>query len=411
MVPWVIPVARALWSGYRAGRVLSGASLLGRRAGFRGVRDRRAQNFVRKSVRKLLSKKKSASGAAVAGSAMGYKRAATFAPSTPPKRPRRRRTPWRRPAYLKRRRTFRRHRRFYMRFRRRFLGRNRAESKKIYCLAKNQIAPTVTKIPYVTALGVSLGAGTPTAWTPPAAGNYIQPIEGMETLQGTSALDRIGSKTFMKHTTLRLNVVMNYVQSSTDPPRYPTLPVEFRCIVLKARQSGGPQTAGTSAQLVPDPFKNLFRRINGTDFYGPETPAAQFWPSPGVASGSDNNFMNTSIFSRALVNKSHFKVYKDFKFVLGPPVVKDGAEEHPNIPIHNCHKTIQFKLKHNRRAEHGVTATGETTPRQPRNFDWRYVVLLFAYWQNAQSPGDATLTPGPTNWVANWSGLTTFTDA
>lgn len=324
----------------------------------------------------------------------------------------RRRAAWRR---LPRRLAFRRSRIRYTRFRRRYHAPSRAaksEVKKIPLQPLDQQRSWQTSIPFVTTQGVCLGLDNPNAWNIGSLTTQtITPMGGMATTQGLTQENRIGSKTFMKHTILRMNVVMDY----TNDPRAKALPVEFRCVVFKTRQGNGPQPSDTvGTQLAPNPYLRFFRRIIGNERYGPGTLPSLFWPSVTSASGDDTNFMNPSIFSRALINTTDIRVYKDFKFTLGPPVLEDSLPTHPNIPINNCHKTIQFKLKHNRRAEHGpVGLYPAGTPVQPYNFDWRYSVVVFAYWQNAQFPPPPTTADdnGPSNFSINWSGITTFTDA
>ncbi len=228
-------------------------------------------------------------------------------------------------------------------------------------------------------------------------------LDGVHIPQGITNETRIGSKVFLKHTSLKMNIVMNYVPDPTTPP----LPVKFRCIVIKVKRGGSAQPSAEHPDMVVDQYDELFLRTSGLSSYGPGTNSSEFWPRSGVTTGTNEQFLDTTTFFRALTNKAHFRVYKDFQFTLNPPTTAMAADVHPNIPTFHCHKNLYLKLRHNKRCQFPQTGEGET--QLPMNYDYRYQVFLFSsYVNHAAQDG---VHEYPQNWVSTASGLTTYTDA
>lgn len=291
------------------------------------------------------------------------------------------------------------------RFRRRIKS-ARSELKRLVLRAKYQQAPVETTIPAVSAISTCLGTTSPTAWNVGIDSSLAAPVpkphflDGIHMANGTGPNGRIGDKVNLKHTSLKMQVVMDYSGSSPQVG----LPVTFRCLVIKVRRSAAAQPSTTHPELTVNQYTDLFRRTASLETFGPSTDKTTFWPNSSLSTGADEDFMNPQIFLNALVNKTKFKVYKDFKFTLGPPTVDTtSGTEYPNIPIKMCHKNLYFKLRHNKK----VTYFPYGTPGHelPKNYDYRYQVFLFATYIN-QPEGFLA----PDNWHVSSSGLTTFTD-
>lgn len=321
-----------------------------------------------------------------------------------------RRFPWK-PRFLPRLRR-RGYRRRVIRSRRK----KRTEVKKVLLEPQHAMKVQETRIPGVAAVSTALGTSAPVAWpvlpTPgPVPGTTIVQVPtvsflgGVSIPRGTGRSERIGNKVFLMHTSLKLNVAATFPTNLSSPP---PLPIDFRLVVLKVRRTGAPQPTATTTEDAINQWDQMFLRTEGSDYFGPGSSDQSMWPSAALPSGSSGDYMTPAIFQRALTNKNRFRIYKDYRFTLGPPTVRvpTANSDYPNIPVRMCHKNLFIKLKHNRSVSYYDFGHGPVN--EIRNYDYRYQVFLFASYNNHEN----MQTPSaPLNWTASFSGLTTYTDA
>lgn len=290
----------------------------------------------------------------------------------------------------------------------------RTEVKKVLLEPQHGMKPQQTRIPGVAAVSTALGTDVPLAWPPPAPvpGTTIVQLPSVRFLggvsipRGTGRSERIGNKVYLMHTSLKLNVAASFPTSQSESP---PLPIDFRLVVLKVRRTGAPQPTASSTEDAINQWDQMFLRTEGSDYFGPGSSDQSMWPSAALPSGSSGDYMTPAIFQRALTNKNRFRIYKDYRFQIGPPTVRVGTsatDDHPNIPVRMCHKNLFIKLKHNRSVSYYDFGHGPVN--EIRNYDYRYQVFLFASYNNHENMSD----PEPAlNWTASFSGLTTYTDA
>jgi hypothetical protein len=126
-----------------------------------------------------------------------------------------------------------------------------------------------------------------------------------------------------------------------------------------------------------------------------------------VNTGPDENYMTPELFMRALTNKAKLKIFRDFKFNMSPPIVEmanvDGSSVYPNMNVKPPVRNLYLRLRHRKRFMY----ENQVSLVEPKNYDWRYMVFLFAAQPQAT---DADLSSPPRNYTVSASGLTLFKD-
>ena len=282
---------------------------------------------------------------------------------------------------------------------------NKPELKRILVTPNHSITPQLTNVPGVTASCICLGADPkPTAWASNASVQYFPSatfVDGISCPTGLNNSQRVGTKAYFLHTSLKLTIQM--VQTTAREMPYPT---QFRMIVCKVRRDNSAQPRDVNVQVC-DPWDDMFLRTSGLSTFGPGSPASEFWPTSVVNTGPDENYMTPELFMRALTNKAKLKIFRDFKFNMSPPIVEmanvDGSSVYPNMNVKPPVRNLYLRLRHRKRFMY----ENQVSLVEPKNYDWRYMVFLFAAQPQAT---DADLSSPPRNYTVSASGLTLFKD-
>lgn len=203
--------------------------------------------------------------------------------------------------------------------------------------------------------------GVPTAW-----GSDYTDIEGITITQGAAESNRVGDYTYLKKTRVSLEIDM---KEPTGGVANTTLPCEFRVIVFKSRRQAMP--TGTSRA----PQQSLFIDEICNDF------------------GHQTAGINGTDLMLQPVNRRHFTIYKDMKFMLSNPLNPTlGAAYSGHYP---CMKRIYLDLPHYIKAHY-------ENENFPTNYDYHYGIAVYARSLDKDTKAD--------NWEVNIRGTTTYVD-
>lgn len=203
--------------------------------------------------------------------------------------------------------------------------------------------------------------GVPSAW-----GSDFTDIEGINLIQGVAESNRIGDYTYMKKTRVTLEIDMKGPEGGVQNS---TLPNEFRVIVFKARRMAMP--SGTTRS----PQNSLFLDEICNDF------------------GHQTSGKNGTDLMVQPVNRRHFTVLKDIKFMLSNPLdpsITAGYSGH-----YPCMKRLALDLPHYKKCHY-------EDENKPTNYDYHYGICVYARSLDKDTKAD--------NWEVNIRGTTTYQD-
>lgn len=204
-----------------------------------------------------------------------------------------------------------------------------------------------------------VGVAAPSTWTD------FTPLDGMNINQGVTDQNRVGACVYLKKTRLAIEIDMKQPAGETNT----TLPCEFRVIAFKSRRQANPAGASRVPQTalfldeVANDFGHATSGINGTDLM----------VQP--------------------INRRHFTVYKDMKFMLSNPLDPQLASAYSGkYPVM---KRIYLDLPHY------IKAHFEDS-NSPTNYDFSYGLCIISRSLDKDTKAD--------NWEVNIRGTTTFMD-
>lgn len=200
--------------------------------------------------------------------------------------------------------------------------------------------------------------GVPTAW-----GTDYTDIEGISIVQGTAESNRIGDYTYLKKTRISLEIDMK------EPDSGNALPCEFRVIVFKSRRQAMPSGS------VRAPQQSLFIDEICNDF------------------GHTTAGKNGTDLMLQPVNKRHFVVLKDTKFMLSNPLNPTITAAYTGF--YPCMKRMYIDLPH-------YTKCHYEDDNKPTNYDYHYGISIYARSLDKDTRAD--------NFEVNLRGTTTYVD-
>lgn len=234
-----------------------------------------------------------------------------------------------------------------------------SEKKYRAWLAQDEAAPApIQALAQSYWIGYVGGVNSPTSWT------GFTPLQGFQYSQGTGDTGRDGRYMFLNNSTLNCSVHMNSQNRNTPP-------IQFRCIVFKARR------ATTPTGVSYDPARTLFLAPDG-DATG---------HAVGGVLGTDLMLQPT--------NKREWIILQDKKFTLQAPMGESGETssfqgKYPSF------KQMRISLNHKAKALFS-NATNE-----PVDFDFHYGMVVYA---NAIGRDNSA-----NQWEFNLRGTTTAFD-
>lgn len=236
-----------------------------------------------------------------------------------------------------------------------------SETKYKACNKIDEKAPVAIQTGALAHMVCFVLGGSPTAW-----GSDWNDIGGINLNQGVAESQRIGDYTFLKKTRVTLDIDMKEPTGGTTNT---TLPNEFRVVVFKSRRQAmptgsvrAPQTALFLDETCND-IGHATSGINGTDLI--------IQP----------------------INRRHFCVIKDQKFMLSNPLNPSlGAAYSGHYP---CMKRITVDLPHYVKAHYEDS-------NLPTNYDFHYGIAIYARSLDKDTKAD--------NFEVNLRGTTTYCD-
>lgn len=234
-----------------------------------------------------------------------------------------------------------------------------SEKKYRQFLSQDEVAPSAIQLGaqsyYVGFVG---GVSSPSTWT------GFTPIQGFQYAQGTGDTGRDGRYMFLDNSTINCSVHMNSQIRNTPP-------VQFRCIVFKARR------ATTPTGVSYDPARTLFLAPNGNSI----------GHGVGGVLGTDLMLQPT--------NKRDWIILKDSKFVLQAPM---GASEETSSFQGKYASFKQMRIN----LTHKAKSIFENVNDQPVDFDFHYGIVIYS---NAIGRDNSS-----NQWEFNLRGTTTAFD-
>lgn len=244
------------------------------------------------------------------------------------------------------------------------------ETKLLACNAINGLATNGTPISQ-TGHGGNLWAwsgilqSVPSGWD-----SNMNNLGGIACAQGTGVNQHVGAYVYYKKTHLTFQIDMEFTATSRPP-------LQFRCIVAKARQKNTP----SGSTLYPQ--NTLFLDSGGA-------------PTGALVTG--DLAMNTFEVMNQPLNKRDWIIRKDFRFTLSHPMNSDASGgqvgysgKYPN------RKNFMLDLGHYKKTRLSSGA-GE-----PQDLDAHYFVYIFATAIGS--------TVYPSEWNVYMRGTTSYTDA
>ena len=204
-----------------------------------------------------------------------------------------------------------------------------------------------------------VGVAAPSTWTDFTA------LDGMNINQGVTDSQRVGACVYLKKTRVSVEIDMKQPAGETNT----TLPCEFRVVVFKTRRQANP------AGAIRPPQSSLFLDEVANDF------------------GHSTSGINGTDLMLQPLNKRHFTIYKDMKFMLSNPLDPQLASAYSGK--YPCMKRIYLDLPHY------VKAHFEDS-NSPTNYDFSYGIAIYARSLDKDTKAD--------NWELNIRGTTTFMD-
>ena len=202
--------------------------------------------------------------------------------------------------------------------------------------------------------------GVPTSW-----GTDYTDIRGIELEQGVAESQRIGDYIYLKKTHITLEIDMKEPAQESQTH----LPCEFRVILFKTRRQATP------AGAIRAPQQSLFIDEINNDF--------------GHTTAGKNG---TDLMVQPL-NKRHFTIYKDMKFMLSNPLNPTlSAAYSGKYPVM---KRIALNLPHY------IKAHFEDADK-PTNYDYHYGIAIYSRSLDKDVLAD--------NYEVNLRGSTTYCD-
>lgn len=236
-----------------------------------------------------------------------------------------------------------------------------SETKYKKVTAKDEVAPSAIQAGALAHQVSFVLGGVPSVW-----GSDYTDIGGISIVQGAAESNRIGDYTYLKKTHLNLEIDM---KDPTGGVSNTTLPCEFRVVVFKARRQAMP--AGTTRS----PQNSLFLDEICNDF------------------GHQTSGKNGTDLMVQPLNKRHFTIYKDMKFMLSNPLNPSlGSAYSGHYP---CMKRITLNLPHYIKAHYEDS-------NLPTNYDYHFGVAIYARSLDKDTKAD--------NWEVNLRGTTTYSD-
>lgn len=232
-----------------------------------------------------------------------------------------------------------------------------SENKLLQTQPFNESTPAAIQTAAIAYYWSAVMQSIPTGWD-----TSLHNLAGIVTTQGLGGFNRIGDYIYLKKTHLAFQIDINETSAEYVPP------IEFRFIIVKARQSNQP------AGLTDAPQTTLFLNNLG-----------------GTVGHATSGFNGADLMLQPL-NKRDWVVYRDQKFTLSSPSTSGGGMN----SFYKSRKNLFVDLKY-----YGKTRIHPGS-NIPEDLDCHYLMVLYASSIGKDRKADS--------WEVSCRGTTSFTD-